>query len=358
MKVLVTGGSGYLGQFIVHSLASSGAHEVAFTFLRPNPHFGHDESVGLLGGARSFQADTSTGVGLDVVLRGMGLPDVVVNCAAMSVPRDCEKDPIAADAVNVPRPLLDWMESIASKRKGEEAVRGGGGVGSYESGRQPLLIHLSTDQVYSGLKRFSSEDDPPAPVNIYGTTKVAAEKEISRRCSNFAILRSSIIVGPQPPIPLNKSLPLLWMDRVLASGQVTDFFSDEFRCPVFVLDIVHIVERIIERFGAAQQQLQKEPLRLLLNVGGPDRLSRAGMAEALARVRGYGEWRVEGGGEGGEGSGGDPCSLIRRVAASTAINRGVPSPSDISMDISRLCSVLSFSPTPYVDAVKQTFDIK
>lgn len=53
-------------------------------------------------------------------------PDVVVNCAALSVPRACEIDPAAAMSINVPSALVEWMSSF-----------GNGKV---------LLIHLSTDQ--------------------------------------------------------------------------------------------------------------------------------------------------------------------------------------------------------------------
>lgn len=53
-------------------------------------------------------------------------PDVVVNCAALSVPRACEVDPTAAMAINVPSVLVKWLSSF--------------------SNGSTLLIHLSTDQ--------------------------------------------------------------------------------------------------------------------------------------------------------------------------------------------------------------------
>lgn len=53
-------------------------------------------------------------------------PDVVVNCAALSVPRACEMDPAAAMSVNVPSSLVNWLSSL--------------------EGSNSLLIHLSTDQ--------------------------------------------------------------------------------------------------------------------------------------------------------------------------------------------------------------------
>lgn len=59
---------------------------------------------------------------------------MVVNCAALSVPRACEMDPAAAMSVNVPSSLVNWLSSL------EES--------------DSLLIHLSTDQGKSLLIVF------------------------------------------------------------------------------------------------------------------------------------------------------------------------------------------------------------
>ncbi|XP_016543911.2 uncharacterized protein LOC107843979 isoform X3 [Capsicum annuum] len=88
-------------------------------------------------------------------------------------------------AINVPFVLVKWLSSFSN-----------GGS---------LLIHLSTDQ---GTKYFYKEDDETLPVNVYTSSKVAAEQFISANYSNFAILRSSIIYGPQTVSPVPKSLPV------------------------------------------------------------------------------------------------------------------------------------------------------
>lgn len=62
--------------------------------------------------------------------------------------------------------------------------------------------------VYEGVKSFYKEDDEAVPVNVYGKSKIAAEKFIYEKWSNFAILRSSIIFGPQTISPVPKSLPI------------------------------------------------------------------------------------------------------------------------------------------------------
>ena len=134
-------------------------------------------------------------------------------------------DPAAAMATNVPSSLVNWLLSFGNGNS--------------------LFIHLSTDQgrvhlyytwcnlmqckplfvvypilkctvkydspvltVYEGLKSFYKEDDETLPVNMYGKSKVAAEKFIVEKCSSYAILRSSIIYGPQTISPVTKSLPI------------------------------------------------------------------------------------------------------------------------------------------------------
>lgn len=62
--------------------------------------------------------------------------------------------------------------------------------------------------VYEGVKSFYKEEDEAVPVNVYGKSKVAAERFISEKWANFAILRSSIIFGPQTVSPVPKSLPI------------------------------------------------------------------------------------------------------------------------------------------------------
>ncbi|KAJ0963814.1 hypothetical protein J5N97_028936 [Dioscorea zingiberensis] len=311
-RVLVVGGNGYLGQHLLVTLAGAGGSlpfDLAFTHHRPIPP---PELLAAASPAIPFRADLQTGEGFEAIAQSFGQPHVVVNCAAISVPRACEMDPAAAMATNVPSYLVNWLSSL--------------------EGCDPLLIHLSTDQVYEGIKSFYKEEDETVPVNMYGKSKVAAEQFITSKCSNFAILRSSIIYGPQTEAPVEKSLPIQWIDKVLASGQEVEFFYDEFRCPIYVKDVVNIIISLIKKWIS-----DGEPMQLCLNVGGPDRVSRDQMAKTIATSRGY------------------DVSLIKPVSASS-VNRGVASPADISMDISKLIQLLTIIPVSFEHGVKATLE--
>ncbi|KAL1546433.1 methionine adenosyltransferase 2 subunit beta-like [Salvia divinorum] len=307
-RLLIVGGTGYLGQHLLQSFADADSQlDLAFTHHSAPPH----ALLNAIPHAHSFRLDLRTCDGLNAISDSFGQPDVVINCAALSVPRVCEMDPEAAMSINVPTGLVKWLSSF---------------------GKSSLLIHLSTDQVYEGTKSFYKEEDETVPVNVYGKSKVEAEEYISTHCQNYAILRSSIIYGPQTISPVPKSLPIQWMDSVLAKGEPMDFFHDEFRCPVFVKDLVAAIQTLTNQWITEVKQVQ-----LLLNVGGPDRVSRVQMAEAVAHARGY------------------STSLIKQVSASS-VDRGVKSPCDISMDITKLVQTTGISPTCFAEGIRLTLE--
>uniref|UniRef100_A0A2N9ELL7 RmlD-like substrate binding domain-containing protein n=1 Tax=Fagus sylvatica TaxID=28930 RepID=A0A2N9ELL7_FAGSY len=307
-RVLVVGGTGYLGQHLLQGFSEIQAtpYDLGFTYHSNLPQPLLHAIPHLL----PFHVDLKTGQGFESISHSFGQPDVVVNCAALSVPRACEMDPAAAMSVNVPSSLVNWLSNFKES--------------------STLLIHLSTDQVYEGVKSFYKEEDEIVPVNVYGKSKVAAEQFVSEKCMNFAILRSSIIFGPQTVSPVPKSLPIQWIDGVFSKGEKVEFFHDEFRCPVYVKDVVAIILALTSRWISEGKQMQ-----LLLNVGGPDRVSRVQMAEAVADIRGYN------------------TSLIKPVSASS-VDRGVKSPADISMNITKLVQTLNFSPISFRDGVRLT----
>ena len=68
---------------------------------------------------------------------------------------------------------------------------------------------------------------------------------MQERWDNHVILRSSLIFGPQPPVPVSRQLFLQFIEKTLRAGRPTKFFSDEFRSPVYALDIVRLVAHLV-----------------------------------------------------------------------------------------------------------------
>jgi len=100
-------------------------------------------------------------------------PDVIVNAAAYTDVDRAESDPARAADVNASAPAL----------LAEEAKRLGA-----------LLVHYSTDYVFDGSgTRPWREDDPAAPINVYGRTKWEGEQRIRESGCRHLILRTQWI---------------------------------------------------------------------------------------------------------------------------------------------------------------------
>ena len=103
-------------------------------------------------------------------------PDVIVNAAAYTAVDKAESDAPAALAVNSVAPGV-----MASEAKALGA----------------LLIHYSTDYVFDGSKAGAYvEEDKPAPLGVYGRSKLEGETHIRQVGCRHLILRTSWVYGP------------------------------------------------------------------------------------------------------------------------------------------------------------------
>lgn len=100
-------------------------------------------------------------------------PRLVVNAAAYTAVDRAEEEPEAAFRINADAPGV----------LAEEARRAGA-----------LLVHFSTDYVFDGRAREPyREDDPTAPLNVYGESKRAGEEAVEAAGGDHLILRTSWI---------------------------------------------------------------------------------------------------------------------------------------------------------------------
>lgn len=97
--------------------------------------------------------------------------DLVINAAAYTAVDRAESEPGIAARVNRDAPAA--MAAACAK----------GGA---------ALIHLSTDYVFDGSKTGAyAEDEPLAPLSVYGRTKAEGEAAIRKSIPNHVILRTS-----------------------------------------------------------------------------------------------------------------------------------------------------------------------
>jgi dTDP-4-dehydrorhamnose reductase len=127
------------------------------------------------------------------------------------------------------------------------------------------LVHLSTDVVFDGRKgaRYV-ESDVPCPVTAYGRAKAASERRVVAAHPGALIVRTSLIVGGRGFAPSKH-------ERAAVDPEMT-FYEDELRCPIQVADL-----------AAALLELAALDLTGVLHVAGAEKVSRAELAELVAR---------------------------------------------------------------------------
>lgn len=155
MKVLVTGGQGYLGSHLVERLLLQGHHVHCFSRrpegLLPSSISHHSRFQGFCGNMGDATA-------LDQALTGC---DLCVHLAWSSLPQTSNRDPRGDLSVN----LLGTVELL-------EAC-GRAGVGRF-------VFVSSGGTVYGVPQRVPiDEEHPTDPICAYGITKLAAEKYVS-----------------------------------------------------------------------------------------------------------------------------------------------------------------------------------
>ncbi len=148
MRVLVTGGAGYIGSVLTEALVARGDDVVVYDDLSK----GHRDAVAPR--AHFVQGDLLEHARLDVALAGV---DAVIHMAAASLVGESMVDPARYYRQNVVAglALLDAMRAR----------------------RIPRIVFSSTAAVYgAATDRPLEEDDPTAPTSPYGATKLAFEE--------------------------------------------------------------------------------------------------------------------------------------------------------------------------------------
>lgn len=148
-------------------------------------------------------------------------PSLVVNCAVLGVDQ-CERDPKGAWAVNV-----TGAETLAQTANQIDAD----------------FLHLSTNYVFNEESRdsFFTIDDDPAPINVYGETKLAGENAAKAVNSKCYIVRTSWVFG-QDKENFFSSTPV-----ALKAGRKVRAITDVRASATYVSDLVSRTIDILSR---------------------------------------------------------------------------------------------------------------
>lgn len=246
-KLLVVGATGLVGSKLA-SMAASHSLEAHNTQNERSSHFPNSQRLDV--------TDREATLHLVRQVR----PKVIINTAALTNVDYCETHQEEAEKVNVggARNLVDAARETRSR-----------------------LVQLSTDSVFDGTIGHYAESDTPHPLNYYSTTKLEAERAVSR-LSNYAIARPSVVYGWHSQVSAIHSdstkqmnFGMFVLDR-LKNNEKVKAVRDQYNCPTFA-----------DNLADALLRLSKTSENGIYHTVGRSCMSRYEFAVKLAQIFGY-----------------------------------------------------------------------
>ena len=212
-------------------------------------------------------------------------PDVVFHLAALAEPDVCATDVPATRQINVQ----------AAKLVAQAAATHGA-----------RFVFTSTDQVCDGSRALADEDAPARPLGVYGASKRDAEAAVLEATAGRAlVLRLALTYGWGRGSAKGRNFAEKWLRTLLTSGRQVAF-TDQWRSPLYAEDACLGLARGAEEGWSG-----------LLNLAGPERLTRHDFGLRLAREFGF------------------PAEAVQAASAKDVVFKD-PRPSDASLSIDRL----------------------
>ncbi len=200
MRILVVGSSGLLGRAIINTMMRE--HEV-FGSRRKDFDLSNPEEIEYF-----FSRDENKHY------------DVIIHTSAFVNVDECERKPDYAYLVNA---MGTRVLSLKARDIGAP------------------IVYISTDYVFDGEKgKPYTEWDVPNPINVYGKSKFAGEREVASFRHRYAIVRVSWLFGP---------VRETFVDRVVRSaleGKPISVASDVVSVPSYTKDVAEAIKFIVE----------------------------------------------------------------------------------------------------------------
>lgn len=150
-------------------------------------------------------------------------PTVIVNPAAYTLVNDAESHSEQAHAINAAAPGV----------LAQEAHKLGA-----------MLVHYSTDYVFDGSKAGDyNETDEPAPLNVYGASKLAGERAIAAAGGRHLVLRTSWVYGA------HGNNFLLTIRRLAREREELRIVDDQVGAPTSTLQLAQATVRLIREWA-------------------------------------------------------------------------------------------------------------
>ncbi|HSR46596.1 MAG TPA: UDP-glucose 4-epimerase GalE [Anaerolineales bacterium] len=268
MKILVTGGAGYIGSIAAAELLAAG-HDITVVDSLVTGH-----RAAIPSGATFVHADLADRSSLEATLQGGGF-DAVMHFAAFIEAGESMTDPAKYFRNNLGC-SLDLLD--ACQRAGV-----------------PRFVLSSTAAVYQTSDEPLSEDSPLGPANVYGQTKLMIEQVLDWYHQihglRFAALRYFNAAGAsgdrgEAHQPESHLIPLV-LRVALGQRPAARIFGDDYPTPdgTCIRDYIHVADLVAAHL-LALQALDQAP-RLVYNLGSGDGYSVHEVIETARRVTGH-----------------------------------------------------------------------
>jgi dTDP-4-dehydrorhamnose reductase len=102
------------------------------------------------------------------------------------------------------------------------------------------LLYVSTDYVFDGTKNTPYvEADPPAPLNVYGRSKLAGEAHIQAILARWAIVHTAWVYGH-----VGRSFVATILQRLRAGARLT-VVTDQVGSPTYAADLAEGIMQLV-----------------------------------------------------------------------------------------------------------------
>lgn len=268
MKVLVTGGAGYIGSHVVRRLADAGHTPVVLDSLRSG-------AIEAVGDATLIVADVRDGSALDTTFHASRF-DAVIHMAALKSPFESLRDPGLYFDVNV-NGTLAVLEAMRRHDVG-------------------AFVYSSSCAVYGIPERLPIDESAAlAPTTPYGESKLLAERLLPWYPSiRAAVLRYFNAAGAMEDGSLGEDwgaainlIPLV-LRAALGHADHVEIYGSDYPTPdgTAVRDYVHVLDLADAHVAAMEQLVNGSDERLTLNLGTGTGVSVAEVISAVEQVTG------------------------------------------------------------------------
>jgi UDP-glucose 4-epimerase len=270
VRVVVTGGAGYIGSTAIASLVGRGDDVVAIDNLSQ----GHEQA--LPSGVPLLRIDIGDPVAVTSALHRYR-PDAVLHFAALTIAPESVRDPAPYWRVNTGGTLnvLDAMRDASV----------------------PAIVFSSTAAVYGTPVQVPiSEDAPLQPINPYGASKLAAERAVASYAEAYDLVHAALryfnVAGASGDVgedhrPETHLIPSA-LDAAAGWREPLSVFGTDFPTPdgTAIRDYVHVGDLVDAHLLALDRVVAGDNALGAINLGTRGGASVREVLDAVERVTG------------------------------------------------------------------------